>query len=180
MENNIIMLNGEQRNELEKFAKNGVHNAHLITWAKAISALDRSNKEDRLRITRISEQIGLSRTSIYAIRDKFLESNSISEFLTRKKRETPPVPSKVTGDAEAHIIASACSEPPKGRARWTLRLLAKKSVELSFADSLSHNAVAQVLKKRNINLTRKAHTSKTKRGVCRLYGGFISRLRKSA
>jgi hypothetical protein len=152
MENNLIMLSEEQRKELEVFAKNGVHNAHLISRAKTILALDRSNKKDHLRITRICEQIGLSRQAIYDMRNDFLRSPSISDFLTRKKRETPPVPAKVTGEVEAHIIALACSEPPKGYVRWTLKLLAEKSVELSFVDSLSDKTVERLLKKRNISL----------------------------
>lgn len=53
MENNLIMLNEEQRRELEMFAKNGIHNAHLITRAKTVLALDRSNKKDHLRISRV-------------------------------------------------------------------------------------------------------------------------------
>ena len=153
MENNVIMLNEEQRRELEMFAKNGIHNAHLITRAKTVLALDRSNKKDHLRISRVIEQVELSRQAIYDIRDAFLEAPDVSSFLTRKKRETPPVPAKVIGDVEAHIIALACSEPPKGFARWTVRLLAEKSVELNFVDSLSHMTVDRLLKKRNISLT---------------------------
>ena len=74
-------------------------------------------------------------------------------FLTRKKRETPPVDPKITGEVEARIIALACSQPPEGRARWSLRLLAEKSVELEILDKLSHSSVERVLKKTNISLT---------------------------
>jgi hypothetical protein len=153
MENNVIMLSSEQRKQLEEFAKNGVHNAHLITRAKVILALDRSNKKDHLRITRISDQTGLSRQAIYDIRDAFLASDSVETFLTRKKRETPPVPAKITGEVEAQIIAIACSEPPKGYARWTVRLIAARTVELCIADGIGKTAVNSVLKKRNISLT---------------------------
>jgi hypothetical protein len=153
MENNIIVLSDEERRELELFVKKGVHSVHLVNRARTILALDRSNKKDHLRITRICEQVGLSRQAIYDIRKDFLETPNISEFLTRKKRETPPVPPKVTGEVEAHIIALACSEPPKGFARWTVRLLAEKAVELSFTESLSHMTVERLLKKRNISLT---------------------------
>jgi len=153
MENNIITLSDEQRKELETFTKTGVHNARLINRARVILALDRSNKEDHLRITRISEQIGLARQTIYVIRKDFLTANSVAEFLTRKKRETPPVPAKVTGDVEARIIALACGDPPKGYARWTIRLLANKSVELDYVDSLSPMSVQRLLKKRNLSLT---------------------------
>ena len=153
MENNVIMLNEDQRKELEQFTQKGVHSVHLVNRAKTILALDRSNKKDHLRITRVCEQVGLSRQAIYDIRKDFLIAPSIGEFLTRKKRETPPVPPKVTGEVEARIIALSCSEPPEGYARWTVRLLAQKAVELSFVDSLSHMTVERLLKKQSISLT---------------------------
>jgi hypothetical protein len=177
MESNTIMLNEEQREELEKFTRSGIHSAMLIRRAKVILALDRSSKKDHLRIGRICESIGLSRQSLNEIRRDFLGSKSIEAFLTRKKRETPPVPAKITGEVEAHILALACSEPLPGCARWTLKLLAAKSVELhiesgvagftniintglrpgvaqkgDYVDSLSPTSVARLLKKRNISL----------------------------
>ena len=153
MENNIIMLIESERQELERFTRTGVHSAQLITRAKTILALDRSNKKDHLRINRICEMVNLSRQSVNEIRKAFIASPSVGEFLTRKKRATPPNEPKVTGDVEARIIALACSEPPEGYARWTLHLLAKRSVELNFVDSLSHMTVKRVLKKQNISLT---------------------------
>ena len=149
MENNIIMLGVEQRSALEKFVKNGTHNAHLIKRARVILALDRSNKKDHLRITRISDQVELSRQAIYDIRNDFLASSSIEQFLTRKKREAPPVPSKITGEVEAIVIAKACSSPPEGYARWSVRLLASRLVELN----ISYPTISRLLKKRNISLT---------------------------
>ena len=153
MENNVILLSEEQRKELEKFANTGMHNVHLVTRAKTILALDRSNKKDHLRITRVCERVGLSRQAVYDIRDAFLTVSSIAEFLTRKKRETPPITPKVTGEVEARVIAIACSESPKGCARWTLRLISKKAVELDVLDQLSYKTVERLLKKRNISLT---------------------------
>jgi len=153
MENNVIKLDEDQRKTLEAFAKNGVHNVHLVNRAKVVLALDRTGKKDHLRITRISEQYELSRQAIYDIRDAYLASSGIDEFLARKKRATPPVAAKVNGEVEAHIIALACSEPPKGCARWTVRLLAQKSVELGFVDNISHMTVDRLLKKLNISLT---------------------------
>jgi len=153
MENKAIMLKGEERKKLEEFAKKGVHNAHLITRAKVILKLDRSNKREHLRITRISEEVELSRQAIYNIRDAFLKSPDIETFLRRKQRETPPVEPKITGEVEAKIIATACSKAPEGYARWTVRLLANKVVELGFIDSISFKSVQMVLKKRSISLT---------------------------
>ena len=153
MENKVIMLNSEQREKLEKFAKTGVRSTHLVKRAKVILALDRWNTKEHLRISRICEQVEITRQSLNTIRKDFLASPSVEEFLTRKKRATPPNEPKVTGDVEAHIIALACSEPPKGYAKWSTRLLAEKSVELDFIDSISHMTVERVLKKRNIRLT---------------------------
>ena len=71
--------------------------------------------------------------------------------INRKKRETPPVPAKVTGEVEAHVAALACSEPPEGYSKWTLRLLADKTVELGYIDSISHVTISTILKKMNLS-----------------------------
>jgi len=152
MENKIIVLSKEQRDEFEKFVKTGVHSVHLVNRARVILALDQSNKTEHLRINRICAAIGLSRQGLNEIRKDYLKAKSVKEFLKRKKRETPPNQPKVTGEVEAHIIATACSEAPKGYARWTVRLLAQKSVELGIIDSISYKTVQRVLKKRNISL----------------------------
>lgn len=78
---------------------------------------------------------------------------SIERILNRKKREVPPVEPKITGNVEAHIIATTCSEPPKGRKAWTLELIAEKVVLDGVLDSLSDTSVKRTLKKHNISLT---------------------------
>lgn len=153
MESNTIYLSEEQRKKLQRYANTGEHSAMLIRRAKVIMALDRTGKKDHLRIGRICETNGISRNALNEIRRDFLAAESIENFLTRKKRETPPVPSKITGDVEAHIIALACSKAPEGCARWTVRLLCSKSIELGYVDSIAPSTMHQLLKKRNINLT---------------------------
>ena len=152
MENNVIELSTEQREELERYVKTGVHSVHLVKRARVILSLDQSNKTTSIRINRICERVGISRQGLSDIRKDFLNAPDIETFLTRKKRETPPVPPKITGEVEAGIIATACSEVPAGYARWTVRLLADKVVELGFIDSISFKAVQLVLKKRSISL----------------------------
>jgi len=83
----------------------------------------------------------------------FLAADSVSAFLQRKKRETPPVQPKITGEVEAHIIALACGPVPEGCARWGVRLLADKCVELNYIDSISFMSVQRILKKHNLSLT---------------------------
>jgi hypothetical protein len=153
MRNNEVWLTSEQRSQLKDYVKKGTHPAMLIRRAKVILALDRTGKKDHLRVGRICEANDISRQGLNDIRKDFFAAPSIDKFLTRKKRETPPVPAKITGEVEARIIALACSEPPEGYARWTLRLLASKAVELGFVDSLSNVSVYTLLKKRNISLT---------------------------
>jgi len=153
MENNLIALSEVQHAALEKFTKTGVNSAKLIIRARVILALDRTNKVRTLRINEICKDIGISRESLNNIRKDFLAAKSVETFLERKKRVTPPNEPKITGEVEARIIALACSEVPAGHAKWSLRFLSERSVELGFVDELSHMSVQRVLKKHNINLT---------------------------
>ena len=147
-----VYLTEEEREVIEKFAKNGTHNSHLIVRANILLVLDRTGKKDHMRIKRTAEEHGVSRQTVYNIIEDYHNSKDISEFLSRKVRETPPIAPKVDGEIEAHIIALACSEAPEGYARWTVRLLAEKAVELDFVDSISPATVHRLLKKRNISL----------------------------
>jgi hypothetical protein len=153
MENTIIELSKEQRELLERFVKTGCRNVHLVNRARVILMLDRSGKTEHLRVARICERVGISRQALCNIRKDFLKASSVEEFLKRKKRETPPNQPKITGEVEASIIAMACSKAPEGCARWSLRMLAERVVELNIIDSLSYKSVERVLKKRNISLT---------------------------
>ena len=147
-----IYLTEEERKTVEKFAKNGTHNSHLIVRANILLVLDRTGKKDHMRIKRTAEAHGVSRQTVYNIIEDYHNSKDISEFLSRKVRETPPVPSKIDGELEAHIIALACSQAPEGHSRWTVRLLAEKAVELDFIDSISPATIHKLLKKRSISL----------------------------
>lgn len=147
-----VYLTEEKREVIEKFAKNGTHNSHLIVRANILLVLDRTGKKDHMRIKRTAEEHGVSRQTVYNIIEDYHNSKDISEFLSRKVRETPPIAPKVDGEIEAHIIALACSEAPEGYTRWTVRLLAEKAVELDFVDSISPATVHRLLKKRNISL----------------------------
>ena len=153
MKKNEIKLTAEQHKELEKFCKTGVHSAKLIKRAEIILLLDTSDNGKAVTFEEISKRLGVSVTTITNVKNDFLSAESIKAFLQRKKRDRPPVEPKITGEVEARIIALACSEAPKGCARWTLRLIAEKSVELQIVDSLSFKSVQRLLKKRNLSLT---------------------------
>jgi len=146
-----LYLSKEEHKELTDYVKKGTHSAQLIKRARVLLALDRTDKKDHLRITRISDQVELSRQGIYNILEEYLASESVSQFLRRKKRKTPPVPAKITGEVEAKVIAKACETPPEGYARWTIRLLASNLIELD----IGRSSINTVLKKQNFSLIEK-------------------------
>ena len=145
-------LKVKDRIELERFSSTGVHNVRLVDRAKIILALDSSGGRRPERQEAVAERLGVSRQTVNNTKRDFLAAGSLSEFLQRKKRETPPVPAKITGELEARIIALACGKVPEGYARWTLRLLADKCVELQYSDTMSHMSISRLLKKTNLSL----------------------------
>lgn len=147
-----IYLSEEDQFYLKSIVQKGVHSAKEITRARVLLMLDRTGKTDHVRYKRTAEYAGISVQAVYNMRDEFLANQDIETYLTRKKRETPPVPAKVDGKVEAEIVALACSEAPEGHSRWTLRLLAEKAVSLNIVDSISYARVQQILEKRNISL----------------------------
>jgi predicted regulator of amino acid metabolism with ACT domain len=148
-----IELSQETRRELEKYCTTGIQCVKSVDRAKIILELDESNERKPLKQEMIADKIGVSRQTVNGTKKKFLTADSVSEFLKRKKRVTPPVEPKVTGELEAHIIAMACSKAPEGCAKWTLRLIAEKCVELNYVDSLSQMSVCRLLKKHDLSLT---------------------------
>ena len=153
MERKRIRLTVKERIELERFCSTGVHNVRLVDRAKIILALDISGDRTPERHEAIAQRLGISRRTVNNVRDDFLAAGSIAVFLQRKQREAPPVSPKVTGELEARLIALACSKVPKGYSKWTLRLLAEKSVELHYFGSMSHMTISRLLKKHSLSLT---------------------------
>ena len=153
MKRTPIILTSEQRQELEKFCKSGVRSVKLVSRAKIILELDTSEGRKATKQEEIAKRVDVSRQTVNEARRDFLAAESVKAFLQRKKRNTPPVTPKITGDVEAKIIALACGEVPQGHARWTLQLLADKSVELNYIDSITDMSVHRLLKKRNLSLT---------------------------
>ena len=148
-----IVLSSEQRTKLVAFISHGSKSVRLTRRAQIILALDTSTGHLPLHDEQIASTYQVSRQTIQVVKDAFLRSPSLESFLQRKKRTTPPVAPKVTGDVEAHIIALCCSSPPKGYSRWTVRLLADKYVELGIIDSISPMTINRTLKKTNLSRT---------------------------
>lgn len=148
-----IELSEITRSELERFARTGKHSVRLVNRARIILELDEAGGHRPLTQIQIAEKVGVSRQTVNSAKRAFIAAESISEFLQRKKRETPPIEPKITGEVEAHIIALACSPVPEGYAKWGVRLLADKCVELNYIDSISFKSVQRVLKKHSSNRT---------------------------
>ena len=147
----VIELSNSDRKTLNDIVSKGQSPAKAILRANILLASDRNNKK-HMTVAEIANAFNTTPTTVQNVRTSYA-NNGLEATINRKKRETPPVPPKVTGDVEAHIIALACSNPPEGYSRWTVRLLADKCVELNYAESLSHMTVSRVLKKTNLSLT---------------------------
>ena len=146
----VIELSEQDRSELIEIVKKGKSPARTILRANILLASDRRSGK-HMTISEISKVYHTTPTTVHNVRVSYCE-NGLKATITRKQRETPPVPSKVTGDVEAHVIALSCSKAPEGYAKWTLRLLADKTVELGYIDSISHVTVSKILKKMNLSL----------------------------
>lgn len=143
-----IKLHENERNELEQLIKSGKHNARVISRARTLLLLDRSQGEKRI-ISAVMEAAMVSQGTVSNIKKRYFAGGLQEALYDRPRPGRPPI---VTGDVEAHLIAQACSEPPAGYERWTLRLLADRLVELELVESISHVAVYKRLKKMNLSL----------------------------
>ena len=142
----VVRLNGEERTKLERLVSVGKAAARKILHARILLVADQGAEGPGWPDERIAEGLVVSLRTIGNIRQRLVEQG-LEAALNRKKREHPPCPAKLDGAAEARLIALRCGQPPEGRMRWTLQLLADKMVELKVVDSLSYETVRRVLKK---------------------------------
>ncbi len=142
-----VHLSEDERKTLLKIISKGTASAKSIMHANVLLAADENAEGGKKSEAEIAELFHVNRRTVHIIREQYSD-HGLKVALGRKKRETPPVAPKLTGEVEAKIIALSCSAPPSGCSRWTLRLLADKAVELQYIDSVSHVAVGQLLKKR--------------------------------
>lgn len=142
-----VRLSEEDRTTLLDLVSKGSASARSIMRANVLLAADENSSSGRKNEIEIAELFHVNKQTVHTIRKQYSEKG-LDAVISRKKRETPPVEPKITGEVEAKIIALSCSTPPTGRAKWSLRLLADKAVELQYVDSISHEAVGRLLKKR--------------------------------
>ena len=141
-----VSLSAAERNRLTKLVKSGEKSARTILHANILLAVDKNGKKP-MTVMEAAAAFNTSPTTVQNVRTKYA-TEGLKSTIMRKKRESPPVPAKCTGDVEAKIIATACNAPPEGRGRWTLRLLSERVVELEIVPSISPMHVGRILKKR--------------------------------
>lgn len=148
MKRYIVRLAAEEREQLKKLITSGRGPARLFTRARILLKADQSADGPAWPDEQIGEALDVTVQTIERIRKQLVEEG-FDSVLSRREYKQKISRKKVDGEVEAHLIALSCSEPPEGRARWTLRLLAEKVVELGYVDKISHEAVRQTLKKTN-------------------------------
>ncbi len=140
----IVRLSDEERVALTGLAGKGMAAARKLTHARVLLKADADGPA--WTDERIAEAFDLGRRTVENLRQRFVEEG-LDRALNRKKRCRPPREKILDGEKEAQLIVLACSAPPEGRARWTLRLLASKLVELAVVESISYETVRQAMKK---------------------------------
>lgn len=134
-----IELSKEERSSLKTLFSGGNGSNRKHNRARILDLLARNTKASEIAVL-----LGCSPTTVYNVKHRY-QAEGLESALTEKPRSGKPP--RLTGEQKARITALACSDAPAGHARWTLRLLADKSVELGFCDTLSHNYVGEILKK---------------------------------
>ena len=142
----IVRLSTEERQQLETLIRKGKGPARRLLKARILLKADVSDAGPGWSDSRIIAALDTSPSMLYRVRKQLLEEG-FEAVLSRKQRATPAVARIFDGEKEARLIALACSKPPKGRARWTLRLLENKVVELGIVDHASDSTIGRTLKK---------------------------------
>jgi transposase len=140
-----VKLTPEERAHLAELLSKGKAAARTLTHARILLKADEGEAGPRLSDEAIAEALDVNRSTVERVRIRCVEEGFEAALRPRPSRQLHP--RKLDGAQEAHLIALACSPVPKGRARWSLRLLADTVVELEIVDAISYETVRQTLKK---------------------------------
>ena len=151
MKKYIIKLSKDERDILKKTISSGRGPARMFTRARILSKADQGEHGPAWSDEQISDALDVTVQTIERVRKQLVEEG-FDAVLSRRTYTQKVSRKKIDGNVEAHLIALSCSDPPAGFARWTLRLLADKIVELGYVDNISHEAIRQTLKKTNSSL----------------------------
>jgi hypothetical protein len=146
-----VILSKEERAQLEAMIKNARQSNRKFTRAKILLLADEGMEGPANSDKEIAEKLDVSILTVVRVRKLLITKGQIDNVLNFNHHKAGRMP-KIDGKVQATLVAQACSQPPKGRNRWTVRLLADQLVTLDVIDSISHTAVAEALKKMNLNL----------------------------
>ena len=146
----VVELSSEEREPLEALISKGKSSAKAILKARILLKSDQGPLGPNWTDDRIVEALDTNLSMVTRVRRQLVEEG-LTAVLARKKRAQPPITPIFDGEAQARLIALACSEPPEGHARWSIRLLADKVVELEIVEAAHFNTVGRALKKTRSN-----------------------------
>lgn len=141
----IVSLSPEERATLEQLTTTGKAPAYKMNHARILLKADTTQEGGDWTDEAISRALDISVATIERVRQRFVETNL--ETALNRQVQQHRTPRRLDGEQEAHLIAITCSEAPEGYARWSLRLLADRMVELEYVESVSHETIRQTLKK---------------------------------
>lgn len=147
----IVRLAEEERLQLEALVRKGKASALTIARARILLKADQGENGEGWTDAEIAEALNVAPKTVFNVRQRWVEEG-LETALSRKKQDCPSRSRRLDGEAEAKLVATCCGPAPKGRARWTLRLLADKLVELEAVDSISPETVRCTLKKMQLSL----------------------------
>jgi hypothetical protein len=141
-----VTLTAAEREELKALVSKGTAKARRLAHARVLLQADESQGAPALADEAVAAAVSVSTRTVERVRRLFVEEGPEAALRTHVEGARKYA-TKFDGEQEARLIALACSEPPAGKSRWTLRMLAGELVELKVVDSVSHEAVRRALKK---------------------------------
>ena len=145
-----IKLTENEVEELMGIINKGMHTSQTFRTAYILLNCDEGMYSEKVTNEQISKVLKIGMRTIDRVKKKFIEDGF--EACLERRPTTRVYETKTDGDVEAKLVTLCCSEPPKGFAKWSLRLLADKMVELNYVESISHVTVGSILKKTNLSL----------------------------
>src|ERR1700730_5815479 len=142
----VVKLSSEERKRLSEIISKGKSAAKIVLKARILLKADQSEEGEGWTDERICEALDTNVAMVTRVRSRLVD-DGLDAVLARKKRATPPIQPIFDGERQAQLIALACSKPPPGYARWTLRLLADTVVEREIVAAAHFNTVGRALKK---------------------------------
>ena len=154
----VIKLSEAERSHLQGVINKGKSPAKRLLKARILLKADVGAHGEGWSDGRIMDALDTNKSMVTRVRQQFVEEG-LEAVLSSKQRAAPAITPIFDGEKEARLMALACSTPPEGHARWTLRLLEDKVVELGIVERASDNTIGRVLKKTRFSLTAKSNGS---------------------